>query len=73
MSRRPTSVDVWRQYDVEQPWTISLCDDDGEIKCLGGADSLQEAWEAACEYAVATGVPAREIDRSGRVVDEHRP
>jgi hypothetical protein len=59
-AREPRSVDLWRDYPGEYTWAISLCDDEGEIQCLGGGDDEDDAWSRACEYADEHGVPARQ-------------
>jgi hypothetical protein len=53
-----TSIDVWRSYHCDTPYSVSLCDDDGEIECLGGGDE-DDAWALACEEADKRGLPAR--------------
>jgi len=55
----PTSIDVWRSYHCDTDYSISLCDDEGEIRCLGGDDCEDAAWDQACELADEYGVPAR--------------
>ncbi len=70
----PASIDVWRQYNVDQPWTVSLCDDEGgEIRCLEGADSAEDGYRRACEIADAEQVPARLIGEDGQVLREYTP
>ena len=55
----PTSVDAWRDHNGEQDYSVSLCGDDGEIRCLDTADTEEEAWRLARQYADKHGVPAR--------------
>jgi hypothetical protein len=72
--RTPTSVDAWRDHQGDQPWSVSLCDEDGEIRCLQGADTQEEAWGAACEAADEYGVPAQMMPfASGEVTDRYEP
>ncbi len=72
-NRTPTSIDVWRQYDVEQPWTLSLSDDDGEIRFLEGADSAEAGYLRACEIADVEHVPARLLGVNDEVIREYQP
>ena len=72
-ARVPASVDVWYQYDGVDQYVVSLSDEDGEIRCLGGDADLAEAWTLACQAADDYGVPAHELDRAGQVVDTYQP
>lgn len=73
MIRTPTSVDVWPAPHCNTRYSISLGDDDGEIRCLGGSNNLEDAWEDACEAAREHGVPARILTAGDCVMREWSP
>lgn len=57
MSREVVAVTWWRQYGEEHAWSVSLEDTDGEeIRCIGGADSWEEARDMARAEASRLGV-----------------
>lgn len=76
--KRPDSaakyVDVWRDYAGDtDDYSVSLADDDGEIRCVGSGDHA-EAWQIACEYADDLGIPARDLCAgTDEVVDTYVP
>lgn len=70
---KPTSVDVWRSYDCATDYSVSVCDDDGEIRCVGGSNDVDEAYALACETADELGVPAQEVYPSGEVKRRYVP
>jgi hypothetical protein len=57
----------------ENYYSVSLCDENGEIECLGGAPHLYLAWKKACRHAEARGLVAREEDENGQVCDTYIP
>jgi len=73
MSRIADTVDVWRSYGCETDYSVSLCDADGEIRCVGGADDLGEAWDLATETADDEGIPAQIVSESGGVTRTYAP
>jgi hypothetical protein len=72
--RTATSVDAWRSRDCDTDYSVSVCDEDGEIQCVGGSDDMDEAFVLACSEAEARGIPARLIPtESGEVTREWTP
>lgn len=72
--RIATSVDVWLSPGCDTEYSISLCDDDGEIECLGGDDDADEAFEQAYSLADEYGLPAQLIPyESGEVTRSYEP
>lgn len=67
------SVDAWYSPHCDTTYSVSLWgDNDEEIKCIGGADDIEEAWAMAVEEAETRGVPARLIPyESGEVTREY--
>ena len=64
-----TTVDAWLSPGCNTVYSVSLCNSDGEeIRCIGGANSADDAWEMACDEAEDQGVPARLIPREDGVV-----
>lgn len=60
-----TDVTAWYQWDGVDQWVVSTGDaEGGEIACVGGYDSEDEAWAAALEEADRHGVRA-ELHRAG--------
>ena len=71
--RSATTVDVWRSYHCRTDWSVSTCDDEGEIRCIGGGEE-EESWDIAREAADDLGIPARLIrSESGEVVRTYVP
>ena len=73
MNRIAASVEVWRSYHADTDYSVSLCDSGGEIRCVGGADDLEEAWQLATETADDEGIPAQIVRESGEVTRTYRP
>lgn len=76
MSRRRDAryVDVWRQYHCDTRYSISIADEEGdEITCVGGDDSLEQAWSEACEIADDRRLTVRLIHESGETMREYSP
>jgi hypothetical protein len=69
------TVDCWRSYHCDTRYSVSLCDDEGgEIRCVGGADDIDEAWALAVDEAREHGVPARLMPHeSGEVTRTWEP
>ena len=74
MTRTIETVDAWLSRDCETRYSVSLSDEDGEIRCVGGSDDIGEAWQLACAEAEKHGVPARLMPyESGEVTREWTP
>jgi heptaprenylglyceryl phosphate synthase len=72
--RTPETVDAWRSYHCATDYSVSICDSDGEIICVGGADDADEAFVLACSHADELGVPAQLIpSESGEVTRKYVP
>ena len=69
------SVDVWAAPGCDTRWSVSEINSDGEeIVCIGGDDTLSEAWAMACERAEELGVPARIVQGdTNEVIREWSP
>jgi hypothetical protein len=77
-----TAVHSWRDdaaardRGVDDYYSVSLVDEDGgEIRCIGGDESLAAAWEIATEAADKHGVEAVEFasPSEGEVTDRYTP
>jgi hypothetical protein len=64
---------VWRSYHCETKWSISECDAEGEIRCIGGDDDMEDAWATACEHAEEIGVPCLLMHESGEEIRRYAP
>lgn len=69
--RIATSIDVWESPDCATAWSVSLSDEDGEIRCLGGDDDRDAAYAMACGAAEKHSLPARLLGASGQVSREY--
>lgn len=77
-TRTPIYADAWYQYDGIDQWVVSLCDDDGEIRCVGGYADKDTAWTSACEEADALvyespSIQARCLDGNGGATRRYTP
>lgn len=73
-TRTAETVDAWYSPGCDTRYSVSLCDEDGEITCIGGSDDIEEAWEMAVEYSDERGIEARLMPtESGEVTRRHEP
>lgn len=73
-NRTIETVDAWRSPGCDTRYSVSLSDEDGEIRCVGGSNSKEAAWKMALKHAKEHGVPARLMPtESGEVTREERP
>lgn len=65
-------IEVWRDEtsDADEPcWCVSLCDDDGEIKCLSTHDDRNDAIDAGREVAQERGLRLCERSKHGPITE----
>lgn len=74
MPRIAETVDCWPSPEGSwTQWSVSECDEGGEITCIGGENSLRKSWAMAKRRARELGIPAQLCDDSGRVLERKEP
>jgi hypothetical protein len=65
------TIEVWESPDCATEYSVSLCEDGEEIRCLGGEEDMRLAVDLAKERAEQLGVSiVRVITRQGTVLRE---